>query len=104
MNRIAPSSLNDGNGLSPRSSDVSGGGPASRSATPASFNDDLLMDPEQMRRFIHSHDFNEREVGKDPDNYGWRDAFWFFTGFWPGTVFGIVGLGIVILALVVDWG
>ena len=84
-------------------SDVSGGGPADRSATPAPFNDDLLMDPEQMRRFIHSHDLNEREVGKDHD-MSWRDLAIWMLGYWPGVLSGFAFFAVVAVGLVLIFG
>ena len=99
-NRIA--SL-PGKRVIPSACDVSGGGPASRSATPAPFNDDLLMDPEQMRRFIHSHDLNEREVGKDHD-MSWRDLAIWMLGYWPGVLSGFAFFAVVAVGLVLIFG
>ena len=88
----------------PSACDVSGGGPASRSATPAPFNEDLLMDPEQMRRFIHSHDFNEREVGKDSADMSWRDLAIWMLGYWPGVLSGFAFFAVVAVGLVLIFG
>ena len=80
-------------------------------AAPAPFTDDLLMDKEQLKRFmsapvVHSRDFNERQIGKD-EPYTWRDAYWFWLGSVPsfaiGICLGMVGLVLIVLAATMDW-
>ena len=103
LQNIAPHRIPCDSASSARDGD-GGGGPASRSATPAPFNDDLLMDPEQMRRFIHSHDFNEREVGKDSADMSWRDLAIWMLGYWPGVLSGFAFFGVVAVGLVLIFG
>lgn len=64
--------------------DVSGGGPASRSAAPA----------------IPILDYALPLV---TPKLTWRDSFMWFTGFWPGVLVGVPVGAVGLLLVLVDW-